>query len=181
MESRTRFAIGGASTVVASVAVVCAVALTNSIALADSRGVPTGANSVVVAARTAHVAATPTSTPAPVAETIPEPAPVAETVPGPAPIIVAEQQPVAPAAEQTADQAVAEAQAAGSWQPVRDWAARFGWSQDRVDAWIEQLELKRATVQEHVAGHHTRTEDPSEWSDLGWKDRSRYSPDRRDR
>ncbi len=37
METRTRFAIGGVSTVVASVAVVCAVALTNSVALADSR------------------------------------------------------------------------------------------------------------------------------------------------
>ncbi len=48
VESRTRYAIGGMSTVIASVAVVCAVALTNSVALADSVGVPVKATPVVV-------------------------------------------------------------------------------------------------------------------------------------
>src|SRR6478735_2426084 len=48
LDSRTRFAIGGVSTVVASVAVVCAVALTNSVALVDSAGAPAGAQPVVV-------------------------------------------------------------------------------------------------------------------------------------
>ena len=38
MESRTRLAIGGMATVAASVAVVCAVAMTTSVALADVRG-----------------------------------------------------------------------------------------------------------------------------------------------
>ena len=51
VESRTRLAIGGMATVAASVAVVCAVAMTNSVALADAAGAPVGADPVVVPLR----------------------------------------------------------------------------------------------------------------------------------
>ena len=48
MEGRTRLAIGGMSTVAASVAVICAVALTNSMSLSDSEGSTVQASRIVV-------------------------------------------------------------------------------------------------------------------------------------
>ena len=68
VEGRTRLALGGMATVAASVAVVCAVAMTTTVALADSAGSPAGARSVIVpASATTPVAAsaTPSPTPAP--------------------------------------------------------------------------------------------------------------------
>lgn len=50
MEIRTKYAVGGLGTVAASIAVVCAVALTTSWFLADARGISTGNETVVVEA-----------------------------------------------------------------------------------------------------------------------------------
>ena len=210
MESRTRFAIGGVSTVVASVAVVCAVALTNSVALADTAGAPVAATPIVVpspsaSARAVAPAARPTPTQtAPATET-----PVAEAVPAPAPIVVADRV-ATEESQPTADQAVAAAVASGSWQPVRDWAAVHRWSQARIDAWIVRLEEKAAATQERTAaqqktqseqsspsedgGRLTASDSPKNSAKAGHdagrqadkpglgakKDRSRDSPDRRD-
>jgi hypothetical protein len=210
VESRTRFAIGGVSTVVASVAVVCAVALTNSVALADVAGAPVAATPIVVPSPSPSARAVAPAQPrvtrvAPTAET-----PAAEAVPAPAPIVVADHA-ATQVSGQTADQAVAEAEASGTWQPVRDWATRNQWSQERIDAWILRLEEKKPAVAEKHAAEQQKiqgeTSSPSEdggrltASDspkisakagpdaerqavkpgLGAKkDRSRDSPDRRD-
>jgi hypothetical protein len=209
VESRTRFAIGGVSTVVASVAVVCAVALTNSVALADAAGAPVGAAPIVVPTSSASArAVTPTAQAEPkpfasVTETS-----VAEAVPAPAPIVVADHV-AAQVSQSTAVQAIADAEASGSWQPVRDWAARNHWSQERIDAWVLRLEEKHAKAQERADElKKTQSEQSSSKEDVGllstsespknsakaghaehhaaksWlgtkKDRSRDSPDRRD-
>jgi hypothetical protein len=210
VESRTRYAIGGVSTVVASVAVVCAVALTNSVAMADAAGAPIAAAPIIVPTSSAAHRAVTTTTDvdvkpvAPATET-----PVAEAVPAPAPIVVTGNA-TAHTSQPTAERAVAEAEAAGSWQPVRDWAARNRWSQERIDAWILRLEEKQAAAQARVAQQKkTQSEQSSPSEDGGrltasespknsakavhgterqapksWlgskKDRSRDSPDRRD-
>ncbi len=158
MESRTRFAIGGMSTVVASVAVVCAVALTNSVALAESAGVPVGATPLVLpsplaAARTAAPTDTP-EVPAVSATATPSPSPLVpaargpETVPAPAPIVVSSP---APQVETSAESALAAAESSGSWAPVREWAQDLGWSQSRIDAWIQKLEDKQAAAAERTS------------------------------
>ncbi len=169
MESRTRLAIGGMATVAASVTVICIVALTNSLALSESAGSPVDAASVVVPASGADGAeedrSTPSATPKPSPTPTPLPPdaetpanprtspPVAEVVPAPEAQIVIPTQP-APAAEQpnrpsagstpsapsSLDAAIAQAEASGSWAPVRAWAARQGWSAGRIDALIAKLE-----------------------------------------
>jgi len=154
VESRTRFAIGGMSTVVASVAVVCAVALTNSIALADSVGVPIKASPVIVPSPTASakpvVKAQPVAGPAVAkAPAVPE-LPAAEIVPAPAPIVVTNPPPPAAVSQPTAEEAVAEAESSGNWDPVRQWAIRNGWTQERIDAWVQRLEEKHAAAQDRV-------------------------------
>jgi hypothetical protein len=209
VESRTRFAIGGMSTVVASVAVICAVALTNTVALSDSAGVPVKATPVVVPSpsASADVARVPASV-APrtsAALVVPD----AEAVPAPAPIAVTTTAPSA-TSEPTSAAAVAEAEESGSWEPVRAWANGNGWSQNRIDAWIQRLEEKRPAAADRIsddaapqpaeippadeAGRLTASESPeisaqadegterrSAKSDAGSKKtQSRDSPDRRD-
>ena len=196
MESRTRYAIGGMSTVIASVAVVCAVALTNSVALTDSAGVPVKATPVVVPSPTAA------SQPVEVAQARDAPAvatapaapelPAAETVPAPAPIIVTNPPSSAEVSQTTAEAAVAEAETSGTWEPVRQWARRNSWPQARIDAWVQRLEEKRATAASEIStasDEESKTsaradrspERQSAESDFGSKkDQSRVSPDRRD-
>jgi hypothetical protein len=209
VESRTRFAMGGMSTVVASVAVVCAVALTNSVALADSAGVPIKAGPVVVPSP----ATSPDVAPALISEAPRRAAatviPDAETVPGPAPIAVTTTAPSASASQPASAAALAAAEASGSWEPVRLWADGSGWPQARIDAWVERLEKKRAAEVDRVSNppaeaaesspsgegdRLTASESPktsaeadehaerrSAQPDVGSKkDQSRDSPDRRD-
>jgi hypothetical protein len=168
VESRTRLAIGGMATVAASVTVICIVALTNSVALSESAGSPVDAAPVVVPASgagddedrsTPSATPKPSPTPTPLLPDAQTPAnprtspPVAEVVPAPEAQIVIPTQP-APAAEQpnrpsagstpstpsSLDAAIAQAEATGSWAPVRAWAARQGWSAGRTDALIAKLE-----------------------------------------
>lgn len=165
MESRTRLAISGMTAVAASVGVICAVALTNSVSLSEAQGAPVGATAVVVpsAAEKAEPVATPTivptpvQTPQPVETQTPVTPPVAEVVPAPEAEDVTPVQsshvaetpatptPSAPGQED----AVAEAEASGSWAPAREWAKRLGWSQARIDAWIARLEKDRDSGNGH--------------------------------
>ena len=170
MEGRTRLALGGMATVAASVAVVCAVAMTTSVALADSAGSPAGAQSVIVPASAAS--ATPKVSGPPV--TPPTPTDRAETVPAPAPEDVASPpivrtQTREPSAA-TEDQLVTAVQDSGSWDAAYAWAEQRGWSSSRVDAWIARLESKVAekvrkntgsdqlTSNDSGAGKRTHTE-----------------------
>ena len=148
MEGRTRLALGGMATVAASVAVVCAVAMTTSVALADSAGSPAGAESVVVPASAASAAAsaTPEASTAPVTPQAPADRP--ETVPAPEPEDVASppivQTQVGEPSAETEDQFVTEVQESGSSDAAYAWAEQRGWSSARIDAWIARLESKAA-------------------------------------
>ncbi len=178
MESRTRLAIGGMATVAASVTVICIVALTNSLALSESAGSSVGAAPIVVPASdsvapddSSTPSATPRVTPSPepeprdpVAEDPVEPGesgPVAEVVPAPDAQVVTPVRP-SPAAETprpsspaTVEEAIAEAEASGSWDPVRAWAERQGWSAGRIDALIKKLERARADYRTELESERT--------------------------
>jgi hypothetical protein len=142
VDSRTRLAIGGMTTVAASIAVVCAVAMTTSAALADTAGAMVNARPVVVPSSSASPTPVPTLTAAPVT-----PAPTApETVPAPEPEDVA-APPTSPlsAGEPSAeieDALVAEVAASGSWDAVHAWAEKHGWTDARTQAWIARLDAK---------------------------------------
>jgi len=154
------------STVVASVAVVCAVALTNSVALVDSAGSPAGAQPVVVptpsgtvqtdsptpsAPPTAPSASTPRAPAVPVPPAQDEAAPEQRTpsqtpkaddatnTRTSAPVVVADPPPAAHVAPATLEAAIAESRASGSWDAVREWAASVGWTSSRIDAWITHM------------------------------------------
>jgi len=160
MEARTRLAIGGVTTVAASVAVVCAVAITNNVALSETAGSPVEAVRVVVPSSGIIAAAEYDTTPAPALSDAPpsrtpspQPPPPAEIVPAPAPEVIAPsrhepagESPRGGQAEPDEKAAVAEARATGSWESVRDWAARLGWSADRIDAWVMKLESAHGSV-----------------------------------
>ena len=142
MEGRTRLALGGMATVAASVAVVCAVAMTTTVALADSAGSPAGARSVIVPAAAttpAAASATPPPTAAPQVPVV-----EAETVPAPEPEDVASatalQMPTGEQLSATEDEIVAEVEKSGSWDDAYAWAQKRGWSAARIQAWIVHLE-----------------------------------------
>ena len=165
VEGRTRLAIGGVATFAASVAVVCAVAMTTSSALADSAGAAAGARSVIVpvsAAATASVVPTPaTSAPGPAART---PADQPETVPAPAPEDIASPLGAnASAGEASAapeDQLIAEIEQSGSLDAAYAWAQQRGWQPARVDAWIARLEAKVAEKgAKDAAGSHLSSDE----------------------
>ncbi|MFD0791157.1 hypothetical protein ACFQ0P_12170 [Microbacterium insulae] len=156
------------ATVAASVAVICVVALTNSQALAESAGAPVGAAPVVVPAggasadgAAADPAPVPTPTPTSPAQPSPSAAPQEPTTPdpvapqtSPAEIVPAPDaqvvtpaepapalpQPSSPAGPSTKEEAVERAMKSGSWELVRAWAEREGWSADRIDAFVARLE-----------------------------------------
>jgi hypothetical protein len=149
VDSRTRLAIGGMTTVAASIAVVCAVAMTTSAALADSAGatiaarpvvVPTSAASPTPIARPSTVPATPLPAALVPAEPETVPAPEPEDIAGPAEA----QTPTAEPSAATEDQLAAEVAASGSWDAVYAWADERGWSQARTEAWIARLDAKMA-------------------------------------
>ncbi|KQZ83386.1 hypothetical protein ASD56_13950 [Microbacterium sp. Root166] len=85
MEGRARLAIGGAGTVMASIAVVCAVAFTNSVALADSPATPVTAPRITVPS---SGETSPTRPLADAGQQVPTPAPIAVTVEAPAPEVL---------------------------------------------------------------------------------------------
>ncbi|WP_214466605.1 hypothetical protein [Microbacterium flavescens] len=154
------------SAVAASVAVICVVALTNSAALADAAGTSIEAAPVVVPAAPGEPEATVDDAPeraaAPKPTTDPTPsAPIAEVVPAPAPKVVQPAEPdkvgpspsspsVQPSAGPTTapskDEAIAEAEASGSWDAARMWAERRGWSEERIEEWIDRLEKARGPL-----------------------------------
>ncbi|MFE7844430.1 hypothetical protein ACFUTX_04450 [Microbacterium sp. NPDC057407] len=158
MDGRTRLAIGGIATVAASVAVICTVALTNSAALSHADAVAIRAAKIVVPAGKATAPDRPAQTtepaPAPTDDTAPadpaDTAPAPEIVPAPAPVVVAPSVSApsssAPTPEQPTDpgaKAVADAVRAGAWDTIREWAVGWGWSAERIDAWIAKLQRLR--------------------------------------
>lgn len=144
VEGRTRLAIGGVATFAASVAVVCAVAMTTSVALADSAGAPAGARSVIVPAAAAMPSVVPTPTTSalrPAARTY---ADLPETVPAPAPEDVASPVGAHPSVGEPSaaseDQLIAQIEQSGSLDAAYAWAQQQGWQPARVDAWITRRE-----------------------------------------
>jgi hypothetical protein len=137
------------ATVAASIAVVCAVAMTTSAALVDSAGatvaarpvvVPTSAASPTPIARPSAVPATPPPAASVPAEPVTVPAPEPEDIAGP----VAGETAMAEPSAETEDQLAAEVAASGSWDAVYAWADKRGWSQARTEAWIARLDAKIA-------------------------------------
>ncbi|WP_375383800.1 hypothetical protein [uncultured Microbacterium sp.] len=198
MDARVRLAFGGAVTVAASIAVVCAVAVSNSAALADSAGVP------VALARIDVPAAAPSASPSPAAQAPVAPpavvAPAAETVPAPAPEDVAPEatpdpQPVStPAAAEapaptitvgTAEQdIVAGAAKAGGWDQLVEWARSRGWTDADIARWkarhqdvLAEFEARWRAAQTPAHGAGSPSVGASR--DGSKKDQSPSSPDRR--
>jgi hypothetical protein len=203
VDSRTWFAVGGVSTVAASVAVVCLVALTNAAALADSAGAPVSVGPVVVPAPSAtagHPLAHPTVSPTPRSQT-PTADPTSPAADGgtdaattatrgvPGAMVAAAPAHVIPA---SAEAALVESRAAGTWDAIREWARSVGWSEGRISAWVVRLEQEKAQTDpgpgepasvapaKRTTSTH-KNSGRSAGADLGSKkDQSRDSPVRRD-
>ncbi|HET6300509.1 hypothetical protein [Microbacterium sp.] len=185
MQTQTRFVVGGAMSVAASVAVACAVALTHSAALADEAGVAIGEGAIVVPS---HANATPkpvvsrpaapTSTPV----TVPAPEPRDVTV-TPQADRIPDAQPEAPSASDE-ESLVREAERTGSWERAREWARERGWDEERVREFIERLRDRGGDRfgprDKDSAGNGGRPGDRRDWWPGSREDQSRYSPDRRD-
>ncbi|MEV5068530.1 hypothetical protein MRBLMI12_000072 [Microbacterium sp. LMI12-1-1.1] len=153
MEARTGLVIGGVTAVAASIAVVTAVALANTMALADSPGTSLASERVIVPS-----ASSPSpSASAAVTPEAPVPPVNAEVVEAPAPQVV--DQPLAsdgsrattnapiaaePAAPADIETVIAAAKAAGSWEELRSWANAQGWTTARIDALVSRLERETA-------------------------------------
>ncbi|MBD3942364.1 hypothetical protein IF188_11705 [Microbacterium sp. NEAU-LLC] len=163
MDARTGLVIGGMTAVAASVAVVCVVAMANTAALKDSPATTVAAAKILVPA--ASPTSAPKTTPTAQAVVTPEQTTQAEVVAAPDPTEVepsttttpvtetvvpshvdpapaAPVEPVVPApAEGPADvdSAIEAARATGTWESLRSWAERHGWSTGRIDALIERL------------------------------------------
>ncbi|KAA9110133.1 hypothetical protein [Microbacterium rhizomatis] len=202
MGARMRLAVGGVATVAASIAVVCAVAVTNSAALADSAGTR------VALARIDVPAPAPSAMPSPAATTAapatPDPsttAPSAETVPAPAPEDVAPSAssgsgtvstdasvPAAPTVVETPEQDfLAGAAASGGWDRLVQWARTRGWSDADIARWVArnhdqmtEFEARWRASQTPAPGAGSPSDSGSSWSrDGSKKDQSPSSPDRR--
>ncbi|MCR2762284.1 hypothetical protein NQ152_02045 [Microbacterium sp. zg.B48] len=159
MDGLTRLAIGGMATVAASVAVVCLVAISTTVALADSAGAPIGARPVIVPLPAAVPTPAPSaSTAAPVVTLPAEP----ETVPAPDPQEVAAPViPQTPAGEPSAQleaELAAAVAASGSWDAVRAWAEQRGWTPARTEAWIAQLTIRIENERGTAPDRHDRPE-----------------------
>ncbi|MEV4688855.1 hypothetical protein [Microbacterium sp. LWH3-1.2] len=160
MDARTGLVIGGMTAVAASVAVVTAVALANTAALVDSEGTSVASKRVVVPAP-ASASATPRPTPAATSDAL-IPSAEPEVVEAPSPVHVAPPAstgkrtpatteavaPAAPAPPADIDAAIAAAEAAGTWDALRGWAAANGWSNARLEALIARLERENADQSE---------------------------------
>jgi hypothetical protein len=136
------------ATVAASVAVVCAVAMTTSVALADSAGAPAGARSVIVPSAAATASAEPTPSPSVAAPVAQAPVQEPETVPAPEPEDVASpldaQTSAGEPSAASEEQLVEEIEQSGSLDAAYEWAQQHGWQRARIEAWIARLEAKVA-------------------------------------
>jgi len=193
-----RLAVGGAATVAASVAVVCAVALSNAAALADTAGRPLAFERVEVPLATSSP--TPAASPLVVPTPTPQPPSASEspeTVPAPEPLEVAPATPAPRAAEPSApapesavtpDQSGRQAAAsAAAWERLLRWAHSKGWSDADVAEWIadnkDRLSDWKALWQatQTPAGHAGSPSVADRWSrDGSKKDQSPSSPNGRD-
>lgn len=162
MDGRTGLVIGGLTAVAASVAVVTAVALTNTAALQDSPGATVSAGRILVPAASPPTTTPLASAPTPVVVSGAEPeaiAPQAEIAEAPAPVVVdlppvrAEAGPVetvtapdaaAPGVSSDLETVIAAAKASGSWDAVRAWAGAHGWSAGRTEALVSRLDRELA-------------------------------------
>lgn len=179
MEARTGLVIGGVTAVAASIAVVTAVALANTMALTDSPGTSLASESVIVPSTTSP-SASPRATPAATLEALPPADP--EVVEAPAPLVVdppsaphEARRPAAPAsppASATApdgsapatpadiEPVIAAAKASGSWDALRTWALSHGWTTGRIDALVSRLEREQAEKSQQQSGSVELAEAP---------------------
>ena len=150
MDERMRLAVGGAATIFVSVAVVCAVAVTNAAALADTSGAPVSFAQVDVPLSTPRPA--PSTTPAvivttptivaadPVAtpETLPAPEPedVAPADSAPAPVVEAPAPEQVPAESSSDQSGTSPAISARTWERLIRWAHSNGWSDAEIARWL---------------------------------------------
>jgi hypothetical protein len=188
------------ATATASIAVVCAVAMTTSAALVDAAGVTVDARAVVVptASGTAAASAAPPASPAPpttpsagsaAPETVPAPEPEdIAAPPATSPVPSVETAPVGPspsdAPPSSAQEAelVAGVEESGSWDVVYAWARERRWSPERTEALIERLESRvtgrekddstELTVQDTTSGNRTAPPLPPEAADTSGRDLS---------
>ena len=159
MDGRAAFAAGGFLAGAAAVAVACAVTLSNASALADVPGAAADVDVVRVTRATPAVAAPAPSAVAapvlPVTPIVPAPGATAEIVPAPEPEDIAAlqrpaeqvapppQRPAAPpAVELSEQQVVGDALRTGSWESLRTWGEQRGWTQEKIDRWIAQLQQR---------------------------------------
>lgn len=147
MDGRARLAVGGAATVFVSVAVVCAVAVTNASALADTAGTPVAFTQIDVPLATPPpTTPAPTATPAPAISspttTVADPEPSPETVPAPEPEEVAPPAPVqaptapAPVASAPAPEQGVKSSASRGWERLIRWARSNGWTDAEIGRWF---------------------------------------------
>ncbi|MET0829206.1 MAG: hypothetical protein ABWY26_06780 [Microbacterium sp.] len=137
------------ATVAASVAVVCAVAMSTSVALADTAGAPAGTRPVVVPSSAASASSTASPSQVAAQPQVSAPAEQPETVPVPEPEDVAHptsQAPVRNPSVTTEAQLIADVAASGSWDAVYEWARKQGWQPGRIEAWIARIDAKVAEL-----------------------------------
>jgi hypothetical protein len=158
VDGRVGLVMGGVSTVAASVAVICAVAISNSASLADSAGASVSAAGVVVPASPFSTPTASESAPGP--ETLPAPSPSVVDPPQAMPAVSDSEAPVSPVAPAGAQHAVA----AGRWDEVRSWASAHGWSAERIDAWVQglQAEAERRSIANRPDHDDHREKGPNE-------------------
>jgi hypothetical protein len=191
VEARTGLVIGGVTAVAASIAVVTAVALANTMALADSPGTSLASEHVVVPSASSP-SASPSATPA-VTPAVPVPPADAEVVEAPAPLVV-DQPPATggsrtpptpntrdapePAAPADIEPVIAAAKAAGSWEELRSWAAAHGWTTARIDALVSRLERERQTEKTELAERPVQTQSDGQQNLVAPVEEQKSSADR---
>ena len=157
LDGRAAFAAGGFLTGAAAVAVACAVTLSNASALADVPGAAADVDVVRVirASPAASASAPPVPTVSPGAAPVTTPVgPTAEIVPAPEPEdVAAAQSPgqqVSPAQRSASppeiglseQQVVDDAMRTGAWDRLQSWGEQRGWTQEKIDRWIAQLQQR---------------------------------------
>lgn len=147
-----RLAVGGAATIFVSVAVVCAVAVSNAAALADTSGArisfaqidvplstprptPSATSTATVATPAATVTADPVASP----ETVPAPEPE-EVAPATVATVPAADAPAVPApgpVEAPSEESSTSSMATNrAWERLIRWAHSNGWSDAEIARWI---------------------------------------------
>src|SRR6478752_6481665 len=180
LDGRAAFAAGGFLTGAAAVAVACAVTLSNASALADVPGAVADVDVVRVIraspAASASVPPVPAVSPGAAPVTTPV-GPTAEIVPAPEPEDVAAaqnpghqvsppQRPAPPPAIGLSEQQVVDdAMRTGAWDRLQSWGEQRGWTQEKIDRWIAQLQQRflrdqgQKSQSENGQGEDVRRED----------------------